>query len=259
MSTLRVAALQHEIVWNDRDANFAHLEPMVAAAAGAGAGLVLCTETFSTGFVVDGGLTGEPEGGPSSTFLAEQAARHGIWVGGSCAEVPVGSDDRRPFNTFVLAGPSGDSYRYRKIHPFTHAGEDQHFRAGNELITVEIGGLRCTPLVCYDLRFADEFWTTARGTDAYLVVANWPAKRRIHWQVLLQARAIENQAYVVGVNRVGSGGGSDYTGDSRIIDSQGEILASAALGETMLIADLSAEHVADSREHFRFLQDRRTG
>ena len=259
MTSLRLAALQHDITWNDRDANFAHLQPMVAAAAGAGAELVLCTETFSTGFVVDGDLAGEPEGGPSSTFLAEQAARHGIWVGGSCAEIPAGSDDRRPFNTFVLASPSGESYRYRKIHPFTHAGEDQHFRAGSELITVEINGLRCTPLVCYDLRFADEFWSTARDTDAYLVVANWPSKRRVHWQVLLQARAIENQSYVVGVNRVGSGGGSAYTGDSRIIDSQGEILASAALGETMLIADLSTDHVADTREHFRFLQDRRTG
>lgn len=260
MTTLRVAAIQHDIAWNDRDANFAHLEPMIAAATGAGAGLVLCTETFSTGFVVDGALTGEPEGGPSSRFLAEQAARHGVWVGGSCAEIPADSGaDRRPHNSFVLAGPDGEMHRYRKLHPFTHAGEDQHFRAGEELIMVEIGGLRCTPLVCYDLRFADEFWSTARGTDAYLVVANWPAKRRLHWQVLLQARAIENQAYVVGVNRVGSGGGSEYTGDSRIIDPQGELLAAAALGETTLIADLSADRVADTRAHFRFLQDRRTG
>jgi predicted amidohydrolase len=260
MTTLRVAAIQHEIVWNDRDANFAHLEPKIAAAAGAGAGLVLCTETFSTGFVVDGDLTGEPEGGPSSSFLAAQAARHGVWVGGSCAEIPADAgDDRRPFNSFVLAGPAGQTHRYRKVHPFTHAGEDEHFRAGSDLVTVAIGGLRCTPLVCYDLRFADEFWSTARETDAYLVVANWPSKRRLHWQVLLQARAIENQAYVVGVNRVGSGGGSDYTGDSRIVDPQGELLAAAALGETTLTADLSAERVADTRQHFRFLQDRRTG
>ena len=135
----------------------------------------------------------------------------------------------------------------------------EHFRAGRDLITIEIGGVRCTPLVCYDLRFADEFWSTARDTDAYLVVANWPSKRRLPWQVLLQARAIENQADVVGVNRGGSGGGSDYPGDSRIVDPQGEVLAAAALGETTLIADLSPERVADTREHFRFLRDRRTG
>ncbi len=260
MGTLRVAAIQHDIVWNDRDANFARLAPMIAAAAGSGAGLVLCTETFATGFVVDGELIGEAEGGPSSAFLIEQARRHGVWVGGSCAEIPAdGAADGRPFNSFVLAGPDGTVHRYRKVHPFTHAGEDKHFRAGTELVTVEIGGLRCTPLVCYDLRFADEFWQTAQATDAYLVVANWPSKRRAHWQVLLQARAIENQAYVVGVNRVGDGGGSEYAGDSRIVDPHGELLATAALGETTLLADLSAARVSETRDHFRFMQDRRTG
>ncbi len=257
---LRIAGIQHDIVWNDRDANYARLAPMITAAAGSGAGLVLCTETFSTGFVVDGELVGEPEGGPSSAFLTDQAGANGVWVGGSCAEIPAdGSGDNRPYNTFVLASPDGAVHRYRKVHPFTHAGEEKHFRAGSELVTVDIGGLRCTPLVCYDLRFADEFWATARRTDAYLVVANWPSKRRAHWQVLLQARAIENQAYVVGVNRVGQGGGSDYAGDSRVVDPLGELLATAALGETTLLADLSASRVADTREHFRFMQDRRTG
>ena len=260
MTALRVAALQHDIVWNYRAANFARLAPMIGAAAAAGAGLVLCTETFSTGFVVDGELVGEPEGGPSSTFLAEQAVEHGIWTGGSCAEIDHDSaEDQRPYHSFVLAGPDGTMHRYRKVHPFTHAGEERHFRAGRDLITVEIGGLRCTPLVCYDLRFADEFWGSARETDVFLVVANWPAKRRVHWQVLLQARAIENQAYVVGVNRVGSGGGSEYTGDSRIVDPLGELLAAAALDETTLLAEISASRVAETREHFRFMQDRRTG
>lgn len=257
---LRVAAIQHDIVWNDREANFTRLAPMIAAAAGSGAGLVLCTETFSTGFVVDGTLVGEPEGGPSSAFLAEQAAANGVWIGGSCAEIPAADDDdQRPYNSFVLAGPTGTIHRYRKVHPFTHAGEERHFRAGRDLVTIEIEGLRCTPLVCYDLRFADEFWQMARATDVYLVVANWPAKRRTHWQVLLQARAIENQAYVVGVNRVGEGGGSEYAGDSRIVDPTGELLATAALGETTLLADLSAARVRQTRDHFRFMPDRRTG
>jgi predicted amidohydrolase len=259
MSALRVAAIQHDIVWNDRDANFARLAPKIAAAAAGGAGLILCTETFSTGFVVDGTLAAEPDGGPSSQFLAEQAAAHGAWVGGSCPEIPAGDDDPRPYNSFVLAGPDGTVHRYRKLHPFTYAGEEKHFRAGNELITIDIGGLQCTPLVCYDLRFADEFWGVARTTDAYLVVANWPSKRRQHWQLLLQARAIENQAYVVGVNRVGSGGGAEYAGDSRIVDPQGELLATAALGETTLFADFSMERVAETRDRFRFLQDRRAG
>jgi predicted amidohydrolase len=257
--TLRVAALQHDIMWNDRDANFEHLAPMIRAAAAAGAGLVLCTETFSTGFAVDVPELGEPEGGPSSTFLADQAREHGVWVGGSCPEVPLDTpaDDQRPYNSFVLAGPDGTIHRYRKIHPFTFAGEEKWFRAGDSFVTVEIEGLRVSLFVCYDLRFADEFWQLALDTDVYLVPANWPAKRRLHWQSLLQARAIENQAYVVGVNRVGDGGGLAYSGDSRIVDPLGELLTTAAHTETMLLADLTAARVAETRDHFRFLQDRR--
>jgi len=166
-------------------------------------------------------------------------------------------DDQRPSNVFVLAAPDGSAVRYRKIHPFSHAGEERYVRAGNDFVTVEVDGLRCSLFVCYDLRFADEFWTLAPDTDAYLVVANWPAKRRLHWSSLLRARAIENQAYVVGVNRVGSGGGLDYSGDSAMIDPLGEVLATGSGAETVLFADLDPEHVAATRDHFRFLQDRR--
>ena len=260
MSTLRIAAVQHDIVWNDRDANFEHLEPMIAGAAGSGAQLVLLTETFSTGFAFDDPqLLPEPERGPSSQFLSDQAARHGVWVGGSCPEIRADApaDDQRPSNCFVLAGPDGTQHRYRKIHPFSFAGEERFVRAGAELVTVDVAGFRVSMFVCYDLRFADEFWQLAGDTDLYLVPANWPEQRREHWQALLRARAIENQAYVVGVNRVGSGGGLDYSGDSRIIDPQGELLATASRTETVLLADLSTEHVAATRDRFRFLPDRR--
>jgi len=259
MSALRVAAIQHEIVWHDRDANFERLAPMIAGAAAGGARLVLLTETFSTGFSFDTDGIGEPEGGPSSQFLLEQAATHGVWVGGSCPEISPDAppDDPRPSNSFVVAGPDGTVHRYRKIHPFSHAEEEKYVRAGTEFVTVEIDGVRVSLFVCYDLRFADEFWTLAVDTDAFLVVANWPAKRRLHWQTLLRARAIENQAYVVGVNRVGTGGGLEYSGDSTIIDPVGEVLASGAGGETVLFADIDPAFVASTRSHFRFLQDRR--
>jgi predicted amidohydrolase len=256
MGNVRVAAVQHDTVWCDRDANFEHLAPMIAAAAGTGARLVLLTEMFSTGFA-PGHEVAEPEGGPSSQFLQAQAAEHGVWVGGSCAEVPAGDFDRRPYNSFVLAGPDGTVHRYRKIHPFTFAGEHEHFRAGDTLVTVEVEGLRVSLFVCYDLRFADEFWRLAPTTDVYLVVANWPEPRRQHWQSLLTARAIENQAYVVGCNRVGSGGGLDYTGDSRIIDPLGEMLAGASRTESILVADVAADTVTAVRDRFRFLPDRR--
>ena len=260
MSSLRIAAVQHDIVWNDPTANYERLAPQIAGAVGAGAELVLLTETFSTGFGFGApDLAIEHEGGPSSQFLADQAAGHGVWVGGSCAEVRADNDpdDGRPSNSFVLAGPDGTVHRYRKVHPFSFAGEHEHVRAGDELITVEIGGVRVSMFVCYDLRFADEFWQLAFDTDVYLVPANWPAARREHWMTLLRARAIENQAYVVGVNRVGEGGGIAYSGDSRIIDPLGNVLASGSRVETTLVADLSAELVADTRERFQFLRDRR--
>lgn len=260
MSTLRVAAVQHDIVWNHPEANFERLAPRIAGAAASGAGLIVLTETFPTGFGFDDPqLRVEPEGGPSSQFLADRAREHGVWVGGSCAEVRADApgDDRRPSNCFVLAGPDGTQHRYRKIHPFSYAGEERFVRAGTDLVTVDVEGFRVSMFVCYDLRFADEFWRLALDTDLYLVPANWPAARREHWMALLRARAIENQAYVVGVNRVGEGGGLSYSGDSRIVDPQGELLATASRTESVLLADLSTEHVVDTRERFRFLPDRR--
>jgi omega-amidase len=252
---MRFGVVQHDIVWEDRDANYARLAPQVARAAGAGAEFVLLSETFSTGFSMTPGI-GEPEDGPSAEFLRTQAARHGVWVAGSCPEIAPGSD--LPFNSFVLAGPDGTVHRYRKLHPFTHGGEAERFRAGEAPVTVEVGGLRITPFVCYDLRFADVFWTAAEHTDVYLVTANWPAGRRHHWTTLLRARAVENQAYVVACNRVGTGGdGIEHAGDSLVVSPMGELLATAAGGETLVLADVDAAEVAATRARFAFLADRR--
>jgi len=252
---MRIAALQSDIVWEDPEANFDRLEPWIEAAAGAGARLLALPEMYACGFSMATGRIAEPVGGPSTRFLVERAARHGLWLAGSVPERPEGAE--RPYNTLVLAGPGGELHRYRKIHPFTYADEHRHYRAGSDFVTVDVEGLRLTLFVCYDLRFADEFWATAEDTDAYLVVANWPEPRRHHWQTLLLARAIENQAYVVGVNRVGEGGGLRYTGDSRIVDPRGNVLAAAAEGETLLLAEVDAGTVAATREAFPFLQDRR--
>lgn len=264
MTVLRVAAVQHDIVWFDRQANFDRLAPRITAAAAGGARLVLLSETFSMGFGFSDAAIGEPEDGPSSTFLVEQAAHHDIWVGGSIAEAAPGrpADDRRPSNVFVLAGPDGTVHRYRKIHPFSHSGEDKYVHAGTDLAVVEVDGVRLGLFVCYDLRFADEFWAIGPDVDAFLLVANWPAKRRVHWSTLVRARAIENQAYMVAVNRIGRDGPDrtgqlDHCGDSTVIDPLGEILVSAAGTETILFAEIDTEHVASTRDHFRFLQDRR--
>ena len=251
---MRIAAIQHDVVWEDRAANHAALAGPVARAVDEGAELVVLSETFSTGFSMTPGI-GEPEGGSSAQWLLDRAQHHGVWVGGSCAEIAAG--ETLPYNSFVLAGPDGTVHRYRKLHPFTYAGEHERYRAGSRPLTVQVGDLRVSLFVCYDLRFADGFWALAPDTDVYLVPANWPAARREHWTTLLRARAIENQAYVVGVNRVGTAGdGTEHAGDSRIISPLGELLAEAGDGETVLLADVDPAEVARVRAQFPVIPDR---
>lgn len=252
---MRVAAVQSNIAWEDPEENFRRLEPWVEAAAGAGAHLVVLPEMFACGFSMSTERIAEPADGPSARFLEAQAERHRVWI---CGSLPERDGEGLPANTLRLAGPRGEAARYRKIHPFSYAGEDRHYRAGTEFTTVEIEELRVSFFICYDLRFADEFWALAEGTDLYVVVANWPTPRREHWRTLLRARAIENQAYVVGVNRVGEGNGLAYAGDSAVIDPLGVTLAEGSGGETLLLADVSRAHVARVREELPFLSDRRT-
>lgn len=252
---MRVAAVQLDIAWEDKSANFEAASRWIEAAAHAGARLVVLPEMYSCGFSMNTAGIEEPANGPSATFVAEQAQQHGIWVCGSVPERP--GDASKPYNTLVVADPQGSTRRYRKIHPFTFAKEHEHYAAGSDFLTVDVDGLRCTFFICYDLRFADEFWTTAPSTDCYVVVANWPAKRRHHWTTLLQARSIENQAYVIGLNRVGEGGGLQYSGDSRIYDPWGEALATGAMRETLLLAEVDPAVVADARRRFPVLPDRR--
>jgi omega-amidase len=252
---VRVSGIQHDIVWEQPDANFARLAPMIANAAAGGARLIVLTEMFSTGFSMATDRIAEPEAGPSVAFLVEQARAHGVWV---CGSAPVRAGDAdRPANRLVLAAPDGSLRHYDKIHPFSYGREHEHYAAGSSFLTVDIEGLRVSGFVCYDLRFADEFWALAPDTDCYVVVANWPASRRAHWKALLVARAIENQAYVVGVNRVGEGRNLAYAGDSMIVDPLGEVLASAAQTETTISANVDAAQVAKVRAEFPFLQDRR--
>lgn len=253
---MRVAAIQHDIVWEDPEKNFAHLEPKIKEAANTGAQLIALTEMYSTGFSMDTDKIAEPVDGPSTQFLVDQAAATGAVL---CGSIPERSPSlARPFNQFLIVEPSGTVHRYAKIHPFTYGKEDEHYSAGENRITVTIDDLRITPFVCYDLRFADEFWAMAQQTDLYIVVANWPEKRRHHWSSLLTARAIENQAYVLATNRVGEGGRLTYTGDSVIIDPLGQPMDSAPAGEeAILVADVDPDTVGEVRRQFPFLQDRR--
>ena len=251
---MRVTGIQHDIVWEDGPATCAQLAPAVAEAAEGGADLVVLTEMFATGFSMDPGRIAEDPGGPVEQFLCEQAEANRVAVAGSIAQW---GPDGRAQNVLVLADPSGVRARYAKIHPFSYGGEDRHYAPGEEVVTVEIGGARVTPFVCYDLRFATEFWDAAEQTDCYLVVANWPRERTAHWSALLAARAIENQAYVVGVNRVGTGGGLDYAGGSEILDPWGVTLDHLADRPGVVSATVDPAEVSRIRSRYPFLQDRR--
>jgi len=256
---MKVAAVQHDVVWEDAVATHRRVAPMITNAAAAGARLVVLTEMYATGFSMATEHIVEPFDGPSAQFLVEQASIHDVWVCGSVPELaPDANPGDRPGNVLVLAAPDGTMHRYAKIHPFSYAGEDERYHAGDRTVTVDVEGVRVSLFVCYDLRFADVFWDLARDTDCYVVPANWPEPRRDHWRALLVARAIENQAYVVGVNRVGEGGGLRYSGDSLLVSPWGELLGDGAGGEErVLLADVDPAVVTSTRERYPFLRDRR--
>ncbi len=252
---MRIAAIQSDIEWEDHETNRRRYSDRLWAAAGAGANLVLLPEMFPTGFSMAAEEIAEPADGTSVAWMVDQASTHDVHLAGSMATLQEGG---KPTNRLVLAGPDGVVGHYDKIHPFTYSREGDHYDGGSSFLTAQVGGLRTTFFICYDLRFADEFWATAADTDLYVVVANWPRTRRHHWQTLLTARAIENQAYVAAVNRVGTDGNDlDYAGDSMIIDPMGNVLASASEGETILMADVDAAEVERVRTRFPFMADRR--
>jgi predicted amidohydrolase len=269
---VKVAAIQHDIAWEDGEATRRRVTPLITQAAAAGSRLIVLSEMYATGFSMNPERIAEDPGGPSEQFLVDKARLHDAWLIGSVAqwsEADVGDGQgktRRAVNVAIVAGPGGEVHRYRKIHPFSYAGEHERYDAGKEFLTVTIDDLRVSVFVCYDLRFADEFWQRASETDLYVVPANWPEPRREHWRTLLRARAIENQAYVLGCNRVGvvdtvrSDGRVDklnHTGDSAIIDPLGRVLAEASLVETVLAAEVDGAEVKRIRDRFPFLVDRR--
>ncbi len=257
---MHVLGLQADIVWEDPAANRGAFRVRIrAAAARAPGGLIVLPELWPTGFSMHAERVAEPPGGPSERFLVEMAAETGCALGGSVAQRRAGDDGwARPRNVFLLATREGDVHRYAKIHPFTHGGEDRHYEAGEALVTIRLGGVRITPLICYDLRFAEVFTARAEQTDLFVVTASWPAVRAAHWRALLIARAIEAQCYVLGVNRVGTGGGLVYEGGSLFVSPEGEVLHAPAPGEEGVVeGEVDPGVVAQIRAGLPFLSDRR--
>ncbi|MGB9113196.1 MAG: nitrilase-related carbon-nitrogen hydrolase [Acidimicrobiales bacterium] len=251
---MKVAGIQCDLVWENREANLKRLRPLIEDATTEGARIVLLPEMFPSGFSMQTDEIAEDPDGTSAEFLHEVARTTGSFVGGSFSCRVPGLP--KPTNRFLIAGPAGEEVVYDKIHPFSYGGETEHYAAGDRVVSFEIDGAHFTPFVCYDLRFSDLFWNVAEATDCYTVVANWPSQRQSHWDDLLRARAIENQAYVIGVNRVGTGGGLDYVGGSVVYGPFGETVAQVGSEETTVSAEIDPAHVKEIRRRFPFIADR---
>ncbi|MBV9723953.1 MAG: amidohydrolase [Gammaproteobacteria bacterium] len=247
MSTLRVSLVQQPLVWQDGAANRRRFEELLRPLAGA-TDLVVLPETFTSGFSMEAERLGEPPGGESSQWLVRLAAALDAVVTGSIITVDAG----RYYNRLLWASPQGELRHYDKRHLFRMGGEHEHFTPGREAWSVSWRGFRICPLVCYGLRFP-VFSRRRPGLeyDLLLYVANWPAARADAWRQLLRARAIENLAYVVGVNRVGDDGqGVAHSGDSAAIDFRGRTLADAGNVPALLTVALPRSPLDEFREKF---------
>ena len=246
--SLRVSLVQADLDWQDPVSNRARFDARLGAMAPGSADLVVLPEMFTTGFSMDSAALAEPAGGATAQWLQSWSRRLGAAVTGSV----MTRDGDRFVNRLWFATPEGELHRYDKRHLFRMAGEHEHFAAGGESLVVPFRGWRIAPLVCYDLRFP--VWSRRRAGfdyDLLVYVANWPARRAYAWRQLLIARAIENQCYVVGVNRVGSdGNGIAHDGDSAAHDFLGMPVATlgGAPAATMATLDLAA--LREFRERF---------
>jgi predicted amidohydrolase len=248
MQQLHALLVQASLKWQRPADNRAHLDELLAGQSGP-TGLVVLPETFTTGFLGDEGEA-ETMNGPTVAWMQAWAERLDAVITGS---VVIGDGGR--YNRLLWVEPGGQVRHYDKRHLFAPGGEDRRYSAGTERRVFNYRGWRVCPQVCYDIRFP--VWCRSRGDyDLLLVVANWPSARAGAWRSLLQARAIENQCYVVAVNRVGEDGhGKRYPGGSVVFDPMGEALLELGDSEGLGAQALGLERVAAVREQLPFQRD----
>jgi predicted amidohydrolase len=265
---MKIALVQLDIAWEDKDANFARVGRRIARATEDGAELVCLPEMFATGFSMNVAAIAERDGGLTDQWLAQQAREHSIhllgtrveWADDTGGSGPSPSGERGR-NTAVVYGPDGSRLaRYVKNHTISLLDESDHYERGTSVDVFELGGVRTAVLICFDLRFPEAFRRAAlvEGAELFLVPANWPTGRAAHWDLLLRARALENLAWVAGINRVGSGGGLEFDGRSQIVSPLGEVVAREADREAIVIAEIDPEASRRARAELGFLDDARS-
>ncbi len=249
---LKTALLQVDLIWEDIEANKKKFEEKISTLS-ADIDLVILPEMFTTGFSMNAENLAEPAKGPSFEWMQRMASEKNAAVTGSI----ITSENGLFYNRLYFVFPDGTSEKYDKKHTFTLAKEHETYASGRERLIVNYKGWKICPLVCYDLRFP--VW--ARNTidyDLLLYVANWPAPRVHAWDILLQARAIENMSYCIGVNRVGRDGKDlDYVGHSAVYDGLGKrVSKTTSENEFSEEVILEKDYLNEIRSQLRFLQDR---
>ncbi|MBP7737243.1 MAG: amidohydrolase [Spirochaetes bacterium] len=251
MQDLNVTIIQADLAWHDASANCASFDRIIRGLSEP-TDLVLLPEMFSTGFTMDPASCAEEMGGITVMRLAEWARDKDADIAGSVAIKERG----RYYNRLLWARPGGTVITYDKRHLFRMAGEDKVYTAGSAKTVIELNGWKIRPFICYDLRFP--VWSRNKGLeyDIAVYVANWPERRAPHWRALLRARAIENQCYVIGVNRVGmDGNGVSYCGDSAVIDYLGNTLFEKGNEQCAATVSLSFDDLAEYRRAFPAWKD----
>ena len=254
---MKVHAVQLDQVCEDKEANYEKAVRLLADIGVSPGDLIVLPETFPTCFSMNVHVTTAGEPGKTESFLADLARKRKAWVT-SGMTVPSESEEKGR-NVSVTFSPEGEQIGcYAKTHPAAIYGEHESYDAGDEVITFPLGNFTACPFICYDLRFPEIFRIgTQKGANLFTVIANWPAVRIDHWVTLLRARAIENLAYVVGVNRTGKDPSLEYCGRSVIIDPHGEILADAGDAEAVISAELDLDALEDWRNNFPVLKHAR--
>ena len=251
MQDLTIAFCQTALAWHDWPANqktFNILLEQISRPVD----LVLLPETFTSGFTMQPASVAQTMTGPAVEWMVAQAYSLDAHLGGSL----IIEQDGAYFNRFVCAGPDGTIAFYDKRHLFTYAGEHNAFTPGSHRLVFKIKGWRICPMICYDLRFP--VWSRFRDDyDVLVYVANWPTPRVDAWEILLRARAVENQSYVIGVNRIGTDGNDySYSGRSQVVDFSGRVLHHQGDTSGSGTSILNYQDLTDFRTKYNFLADK---
>ncbi len=253
---MKVFCCQFDVAWENKSANLAKVKSLLAPASVPPGSLVLLPEMFSTGFTMNAPAATEPPAGSTEEALAGLARERRIFL--LAGLVGLGSDGRSRNQSVVFSPEGREIARYSKIHPFTLGGESANYAAGTQIVTFKWRAMIVAPFICYDLRFPEIFRIAAwQRPHLCTVIASWPEARIGHWVKLLQARAIENQCYVAGCNRIGRDPKHNHTGRSLIVNQHGEILADAENQECIIDAELDLPALEEYRRSLPFLDDMR--